>query len=145
MVFICLTLMFHPLNAGSVTSSQPSEQTDLHITASDGNSIGKQGAVTVMEVDQQSTAPAPQQQHRDPTRGSGMSHSTSAPDLRLILATELPDNRPMYLPAPGSYAGALVPYTSPEVQPDSPDNLWRHASKASAGSVSVLLQGDMLY
>lgn len=101
--------------------------------------------MTVMEVGQQSIAPAPQPQHRDLTREPGMSHSTSAPDLRLILATELPDTRPMYLPAPGSYAGALVPYTSPEVQPDSPDNFWHHASKASAGSVLVLLQGDMLY
>lgn len=96
------------------------------MTASDGystsNSISKQPEVTVMEEDQQSIAPAHQQQHQNPPRGPGMSHSSSAPDLRLTLATELPDNRPMFLPVPGSYAGALVPYKSPEVQPDSPRN-----------------------
>ena len=114
-------------NTGSTTSSQPSEQTVLHMTASDGystsNSMGRQPEVTVMEEDQQSVAPASQQQHQNPARGPGMSHSSSAPDLRLMLATELPDNRPMFLPVPGSYAGALVPYKSPEVQPDSPCKL----------------------
>lgn len=142
-------------NTGSLTSSQPSEQTDLHMTASDAsNSVGRQPEVTVMEQDQQSVAPAPasQQQNQNPARGPGMSHSSSAPDLRLMLATELPDNRPMFLPVPGSYAGALVPYKSPEVQPGSPCTLSSflplQASSASSGLgrlVLVLLQGDMLY
>lgn len=77
----------------------------------------------MMEEDQQSVTPAPQHQHQLPPRAAGISHSSSAPNLRLMLATELPDSRPMYLPVPGSYAGALVPYTSPEVHPDYPCTL----------------------
>ena len=96
------------------------------MTASDGystgNSVGKHPEVTMMQEDQQSVAPA-QQQHQNPARGPSMSHSSSAPDLRMMLATELPDNRPMFLPMPGSYAGALVPYKSLEVQPDFPCKL----------------------
>lgn len=72
----------------------------------------------MMEEDQQSVTPAPQ--HQFPPTAAGIAHSSSAPNLRLMLATELPDSRPMYLPVPGSYAGALVPYTSPEVQPAYP-------------------------
>ena len=87
---------------------------------STGNSVGKQPEVTVMQEDQLSVAHAPQQQHQNPARGPGMSHSSSAPDLRLMLAMELPDNGPMFLPVPGSYVGALVPYRSPEVQPELP-------------------------
>ena len=138
-------------------SSQPSVQTDLHWTASDGystsNSNGKQSAVVLMEEDQQSDTPAPQEQHQVPPRGLGIPHSNSAPDLRLMLATELPDNRPMYLPVPGSYVGALVPYKGPEVQPSSPcisfmlpSTIPANAPLSGRGwSVSLLLQGDMLY
>lgn len=73
-----------------------------------------------MEEDQQSATPVPPHQERLLPRAAGMSHSSSAPDLRLMLATELPDSKPMYLPVLGSYAGALVPYTSPEVPSDYP-------------------------
>ena len=68
-----------------------------------------------MEESQQSVQQELQHRHQAHSR-STMSHSSSAPDLRLLLATELPDTRPMYLPVPGSYAGALVPYKGPEVR-----------------------------
>ena len=97
-------------------------QSELQWTASDdfstSNSNGKHDVV--IEEAPQSVVPIPPQLHPQmpPTRGA-LSHSSSAPDLRLLLTTELPDAKPMFLPIPGSYAGAMVPYKSPEVRQDT--------------------------
>ena len=69
----------------------------------------------MMEEDQQSVTPALQLHQQIPSRNYAMSHSSSAPDLRLLLATELPSTKTMFLPVQGSYAGAMVPYKSLEV------------------------------
>lgn len=103
-----------PKLAGSLHPGLP--QPELHWTASDGcstsNSVSQQ--TVMMEDDQQCITP---QQHQSMTqRTHGMSHSSSAPDLRLMLATQIPDSKPMFLPALGSYAGVMVPYKGPEVR-----------------------------
>ena len=102
--------------AGSLHPGLP--QPELHWTASDGystsNSVSHQ--TVMMEDDQQSNTPLHQQHQPTPQRTHGMSHSNSAPDLRLMLATQLPDSKPLFLPALGSYAGVMVPYKGPEVR-----------------------------
>lgn len=102
--------------SGSLQSAHPVIQSELQWTASDGystcNSLGKQD--TMMEEDQQSVTPALQLHQQIPSRNYAMSHSSSAPDLRLLLATELPSTKTMFLPVQGSYAGAMVPYKSLE-------------------------------
>lgn len=100
--------------SGSFPSGVPTYP-ELHWTASDGstsNSVSQQPVM--MEEDQQSALPAPQHLQQTLGRSHGMSHSSSAPDLRLLLTTQLPDTRPMFLPDLGSYAGAMVPYKGPE-------------------------------
>ncbi len=69
-----------------------------------------------MEEDQQSVTPTHQVHQQLPPRNNGMSHSSSAPDLRLLLTTELPDTKQTFLPVAGSYAGVMVPYKGPEVR-----------------------------
>ncbi|DBA73883.1 TPA: hypothetical protein ACH3X2_009534 [Trebouxia sp. C0005] len=100
--------------SGSLQPGLP--QPELHWTASDGystsNSVSQQ--TVMMEDDQQSNTPLHQQHQPTPQRTHGMSHSNSAPDLRLMLATQLPDSKPLFLPALGSYAGVMVPYKGPE-------------------------------
>ena len=102
--------------AGSLHPGLP--QPELHWTASDGystsNSVSQQ--TVMMEDDQQSNTPLHQQHQPTPQRTHGMSHSSSAPDLRLMLATQIPDSKPLSLPALGSYAGVMVPYKGPEVR-----------------------------
>lgn len=107
---------------GLMPSPQTVPQIDLHWTASDSYSTGNSTSSSVgnlpsmMDEDPQSVMPTvhQQQQNQLPPRSIGLSHSSSAPDLRLLLATELPDTRPLYMPVSGSYAGALVPYKGPE-------------------------------
>lgn len=114
-----------PVGPGLMPSPQTVPQIDLHWTASDSYSTGNSTSSSVgnlpsmMDEDPQSVMPTvhQQQQNQLPPRSTGLSHSSSAPDLRLLLATELPDTRPLYMPVPGSYAGALVPYKGPEVCP----------------------------
>lgn len=67
-----------------------------------------------MEEDEQAATPSTQASRRPSSEGM-LSHSSSAPDLRLLLTTPLPDNQHMFLPNAGSYAGALVPYKGPQV------------------------------
>ncbi len=132
--------------AGSLHSGLP--QPELHWTASDGystsNSVSQQ--TVMMEDDQQSNTPLHQQHQPTPQRTHGMSHSNSAPDLRLMLATQLPDSKPLFLPALGSYAGVMVPYKGPEVRSCSTSH---DAAYNTAGfnlhAMLSDLQGDMLY
>jgi len=104
--------------AGSLHTGLPLAQPELYWTASDGystsNSVSQQ--IVMMEDDQQSITPLHQQHQPMPQRTHGMSHSNSAPDLRLMLATQLPESKPLFLPALGSYAGVMVPYKGPEVR-----------------------------
>ncbi|KAL0018425.1 hypothetical protein WJX77_004755 [Trebouxia sp. C0004] len=102
--------------SGSEHTGLPLAQPQLCWTASDGystsNSVSHQ--TVMMEDDQQSITPLHQQHQPTPQRTHGMSHSNSAPDLRLMLATQLPASKPLFLPALGSYAGVMVPYKGPE-------------------------------
>jgi len=130
--------------AGSLHPGLP--QPELHWTASDGystsNSVSKN--TVMMEDDQQSNTP---QQHQSMTqRTHGMSHSNSAPDLRLMLATQLPNSKPLFLPALGSYAGVMVPYKGSEVRSCSTSHDAAH-NTAGFNLHAMLsdLQGDMLY
>lgn len=103
--------------SGQMQHCQPMMQSDLHWTASDGYSTSNSATPkqdVMMEEDQRVVTPASQWQHQVLPRSSGMSNSSSAPDLRLMLTTEIPQTRPMFLPNPGSYAGAMVPYKGPE-------------------------------
>lgn len=72
---------------------------------------------SAMDEDQQSVTPnTSSSQHHFSDHPMGMlSSSNSAPDLRLLLTTSLPDAHGMFLPTSGSYAGALVPYKGPQV------------------------------
>ena len=68
-----------------------------------------------MEEDEQSATPTALTLLESSADEPMLTHSNSAPDLRLLLTTGLPDTRDMFLPTAGSYAGALVPYKSPQV------------------------------
>ena len=123
-------------------------QSDLHWTASDGystsNSATPQQDVT-MEEDQRLVTPASQWQHQLLPRSSGMSNSSSAPDLRLMLTTEIPHSRPMFLPNSGSYAGAMVPYKGPEVRRYCVMSV-QHCYRVEQQQCNVkIMQGDMMF
>lgn len=72
---------------------------------------------SAMEEDEQSDTPttsiSPQQSSHEPI--PMLSNSSSAPDLRLLLTTGLPDTQHMFPATAGSYAGALVPYKGSQV------------------------------
>lgn len=105
-------------SAGQLQHCQPTMQSDLHWTSSDGYSTSTSATPrqdTFMEEDRQPATPLSHSHQQPLSRGHGLSNSSSAPDLRLMMATDLPDVRPTYLPTPGSYAGAMVPYKGPEV------------------------------
>lgn len=68
-----------------------------------------------MEEDEQSATPTALTLLESSADEPMLTHSSSAPDLRLLLTTALPDTRDMFLPTFGSFAGALVPYKSPQV------------------------------
>ena len=70
-----------------------------------------------MEEDGQSATPIAH--HNGPSRSYNvpmLSHSNSAPDLRLLLSTSLPEAPSTVLPNDYSYAGAMVPYKGPQVR-----------------------------
>lgn len=71
---------------------------------------------SAMDEDQQSVTPntSSSQDHFCDHPMGMLSSSNSAPDLRLLLTTSLPDAHDMFLPTSGSYAGALVPYKGPQ-------------------------------
>ena len=70
-----------------------------------------------MEEDGQSATPVARQNGLSRSYNVPMlNHSNSAPDLRLLLNSSLPEAQGTVLPNDCSYAGAMVPYKGPQVR-----------------------------